>query len=933
MVFYNTVTPACIQRSCFVLSVKANIKNPIQKFLTVFHVLFVTVPFMIFPFRIVYAQSIPRVNVSGHIYDAVTKKPIYYANVFIANTTRGSTTDQEGFFRIPNVPLGNYELVVSMMGYALNIKKIDLLKEEDRIFNFSIMPKILEGEKITVSARYPYEWKRNFRRFKELFIGQSSNGSKCAILNPEVLDLSVNKETGEFRASAEKPLQIENRSLGYAIEFYLTDFTFKGAEYFVYVGKPKFTPLACEDEKEERAWQKNRLKTYEGSLRHFLATLARGRMKEDKFFVYNVLSALQTNELYQQKFDADDFISPTAIPHEWELSFSNFLLVKYKDTNSWLKLNQDFAIFNTQGHLYDAYAINKYGYWARQRFADELPWDYSPDLEYEEAVLSPQVSTIPLPVTEVDSPLEDIAVNRDTMRENPVILLKQAKRRALADSTLEATQSLYRGLQLLKNHPYADTLYGETVEILSSRDKKRYESASDKGKILYQFWQKQDPTPATLENERYTEHIHRWDYIRRYYSSNERKGYDDRGIIYLRYGPPFESIQQPVPDKLVYANECWIYRKNGREIVFDFIERSGSYRLATDLTNIVMGHTTPNLEELEEFIVPRQHLTATYANLASRLMASNTDPNARNPNSVELSDLHEVNVEHLGEQSRLPPSTTDFNRTEKALRGALSLARFPERDRTRLEIYYGILSDPYIVKDTASAEPSLLRIDYTIRDTLYDVILQKTQTRLLRLPEGGVPSQNQIYIGQITERLLPGYYIVSVEIKDPRSDKVLQEDYQLAVSGRAREEFTLSDIEFAYDVTPMTESSPFTIFAKKELMVLPHPFSVISSGKTVFVYFEIDNLLMDQSLASSYEVEYAVREDKSSVLKQITSFSRRGALLKSSYERRGSFRNEQEYFSLDFSKLKSGRYILSIQVKDQIARREQLASVRFQIVR
>ncbi len=417
----------------------------------------------------------------------------------------------------------------------------------------------------------------------------------------------------------------------------------------------------------------------------------------------------------------------------------------------------------------------------------------------------------------------------------------------------------------------------------------------------------------------------------RYYSTNEMKGYDDRGIIYLRYGPPFESIQQPVPDMLVYANECWVYRKHGREIVFDFIDRSGSYRLAMSLTNIVMGQTTPNLEELREFVEPRQHLTVTYANLASRLMASNSDPYARNPNSEEMGGLHEVTGEHIGEQSKLPPSTSDFSRTQRSLRGALSLARFPERDHTRLEIYYGILSDPPTEKGTVPPDTSLLLIDYAIRDTLYNLIRHETQTRLLHAP-GGEASSNNVYIGQITERLLPGYYIVSVEIRNPRANTVLKEDYHLEISSRAEEELALSDIEFAYDVTPVTESSPRSVFVKRDLMILPHPFSTISSQKDVFIYFEIDNLIMDQSLASFYEVEYAVKEDKSSIFKKITSFSRRGALLKSSWERRGNARTEQEYFSLDFSKLKPGKYILSIRVKDLAARREQLASVRFQIV-
>ncbi len=66
--------------------------------------------------------------VTGTVSDATTGEPLPGANVIVAGTERGAATDQDGQFRISNVPSGPQTLVVSFIGYVTT--RIDVVVEE-----------------------------------------------------------------------------------------------------------------------------------------------------------------------------------------------------------------------------------------------------------------------------------------------------------------------------------------------------------------------------------------------------------------------------------------------------------------------------------------------------------------------------------------------------------------------------------------------------------------------------------------------------------------------------------------------------------------------------------------------------------------------------------------------------------------------------------
>lgn len=65
-----------------------------------------------------YAQEKPTGSIVGKIIDKeLNNESLPFANVFIKNTTKGTTTDMDGLYEIPNIEPGTYTIVVSFIGY------------------------------------------------------------------------------------------------------------------------------------------------------------------------------------------------------------------------------------------------------------------------------------------------------------------------------------------------------------------------------------------------------------------------------------------------------------------------------------------------------------------------------------------------------------------------------------------------------------------------------------------------------------------------------------------------------------------------------------------------------------------------------------------------------------------------------------------------
>ena len=97
----------------------------------------------------VFAQTS---SIHGVVTDSLTRQRIPSANVSILNTARGSSTNTVGFYLIPKLPPGSYELEASVMGYIKVTKRVTVRSDQSLELNFELPPTEIEVQGVLVNA-------------------------------------------------------------------------------------------------------------------------------------------------------------------------------------------------------------------------------------------------------------------------------------------------------------------------------------------------------------------------------------------------------------------------------------------------------------------------------------------------------------------------------------------------------------------------------------------------------------------------------------------------------------------------------------------------------------------------------------------------------------------------------------------------------------
>lgn len=225
----------------------------------------------------------PAATLTGRVVDANTQAPLPFSTVYLNNSTRGTTADEKGVYRLTNVPLGTVELVGSAVGYKAARQPLRLTDTRPRTVDLSLQPSDNALSAVTVTARRNRSWVRQFRTFSRELLGSRPMARECRITNENVLSFS--EEKGRLVAQANEPLVIENGALGYRLFYNLLYFdVYRGKMHFA--GTVRFEEMPTTDARQRIRWQTNRMKAYKGSLRHLLANLLAGSQEQEGYLVY-----------------------------------------------------------------------------------------------------------------------------------------------------------------------------------------------------------------------------------------------------------------------------------------------------------------------------------------------------------------------------------------------------------------------------------------------------------------------------------------------------------------------------------------------------------------------------------------------------------------------------------------------------------------------
>ncbi len=345
---------------------------------------------------LVFCFSAAAQNViTGKVVDEETGEPLSFANVYLSNTTIGTSSDPDGNFLLHNIPPGPYELIVQYVGYELFIKKIELDRNSEIHFNVELIQKPIKGDEVVVEAPDAEWWRERFKEFKREFLGPTSFAKDCKILNPHVLEFAPVSKIEGYRVVTDSVLVVENRALGYNVHITLVDFRWGSVyKHPIYQLKlhTRFEPLQPQDDDEQEKWARNRRKAHEGSLRHFLKSLATGTI-DNRFTIIkyprDFLEKQREEFLTVVDRDEAEGVSPEeldVIPYDGErikkFYLRGLLEVKYLSRatlkKGYLSIQGSYALIDTLGNAYDASKFNVSGDWSETRISGLLPNNYRP---------------------------------------------------------------------------------------------------------------------------------------------------------------------------------------------------------------------------------------------------------------------------------------------------------------------------------------------------------------------------------------------------------------------------------------------------------------------------------------------------------------------------------------------------------------------------
>lgn len=356
---------------------------------------------------------------SGTVTDSANGAPLTGISVFLNNTSRGTVTNARGEFQLP-IPYGNYQLVVSAIGYATAVTDINGSHLSGPV-RIALQTRATELAAVTVEPYDKHGWAKWGKFFIENFIGTGDNAAECRLKNRSALRFFFSQGSKLLSVTATEPLLIENNALGYSLTYQLEGFRADlNNKYIRFFGYPYFRQMIARKEDQEKMWEFRRKMAYAGSIMHFMRSLYSGHSITAGFLLEKEVTGRNPEKERVKQIYRPDFQKPGNFPMDtlhyfWDvlrqpdiiswkvvvppdsilsiapdgtrdLSFTGPIIVLYgvrekaggEFKQSGLQLISATPIkVEENGSYYPARALVSTGYWAQtEKICNLLPIDY-----------------------------------------------------------------------------------------------------------------------------------------------------------------------------------------------------------------------------------------------------------------------------------------------------------------------------------------------------------------------------------------------------------------------------------------------------------------------------------------------------------------------------------------------------------------------------
>ncbi|MBI4721183.1 MAG: GWxTD domain-containing protein [Chitinivibrionia bacterium] len=467
---------------------------------------------------------------------------------------------------------------------------------------------------------------------------------------------------------------------------------------------------------------------------------------------------------------------------------------------------------------------------------------------------------------------------------------------------------------------------------------------------LRMFWKSQDPTPSTAANEKRMEHSVRTRLARQYFAKDAWPGWDKRGEVFIRYGPPDfrEKVWGEITNRRMFPpGEIWFYKLMNMLVSFQNFGLKGEYiysldplgadqNLSPDMVEFLLydtehslsSHIPQDLLELyDRDLVPGDERIDRAPQLPENIDAI-MNPDQQNFEVSTASEVFQRDKMHEAANNfetalKETPVNYPFNFTAIPLPFFFDIDQFKAGNGlNRIEIHVEIPAGTENARGATAFETVAV-----VWDAEYHEIARSERTLSFE-PAPGEQKKTHLLPAQHVFTMERGYYRASISARERGTERAT--DYRTAVSVEdLYGSLAVSGILFAQRIT---EARTPTAFTRGPLEIIPHPIHAYRKSFAIPVYFEIYNLRLNDRGSSSYAVEYKIVPHSAQKKHFWDQFENTVPAVSSRFVGSGRAADELQRISLKTDNLSKGSYDLLITVEDENARAVAFRKASFSIV-
>jgi len=496
--------------------------------------------------------------------------------------------------------------------------------------------------------------------------------------------------------------------------------------------------------------------------------------------------------------------------------------------------------------------------------------------------------------------------------------------------------------------PWKKWMNEDVVYIITDEERKAFKQLhtdEERQQFVEQFWARRDPTPDTEENEFKEEHYRRIAYANDHYASGIPGWKTDRGMIYIKYGPPDEIESHPSGgtyerpyeegggETSTYPFEDWTYRYLegvGSNIKIEFVDTtmSGEYHMTMDPS-----------EKDALLYVPGAGLT-----LSEEMGMADKTQRFDRTDGTHLGTGNQPLPESMDEFTRLEqfaklqaPPVVKFKDLEAVVNSTIRYNTLPMLVRadyirvtdatvlTSLTLQFKNNDLQYATKESVSKATVNIygRITSLTRrpvNWFEDTVIADIPAEMLQKAMDG----SQIYSKTIP--LAPGTYRLNVVAKDTVGGTINNFEMALNVPHYDEDQLGASSLILADELervpTKSIGAGPFVIRSSK---VRPRVSETFKRDETMGIYTEFYNFGMDEKTKKpegSIEFEVVNRANNQTVLSQTEDLS--------TIPNASAFLVTVEK-KLPLQSLSPGQYTLKLKVTDKLKNQTLTPSAPFTV--